>query len=269
MKRLGLVVLSAIGGLAVFAAGLWIWGAWHDEWSGFNASLEYSDGWCNIAVIPLTGDIVPGSGLDGETGGDDVLASLRMAEADTDVYGVLLRIDSGGGSAAASEQIANALKASSLPSVALIREIGTSGAYLAATGADRVYVSEFSDVGGIGVTMSYLENVRQNEEDGIDFVSLASAPYKDYMNPNMPLTSEERAILERDLSIYHDVFVRQVAENRGLPIEDVRRLADGASMPGSLALESKLVDALGGQDDTRTWFAEQAGINAEDVIFCE
>lgn len=269
MKRLGLIVLIAIGGLAVFASGLWIWGAWHDEWSGFNASLEYSNGWCNVAVIPVTGDIIPGMGTEESVGGDEVLAALRMAESDSGLIGVLLRIDSPGGSAAASEAIADHLKASWLPSVALIREIGTSGAYMAATGADRIYASEFSDVGGIGVTMSYVENVRQNDEDGLDFVSLASAPYKDYMNPNAPLTDEERALLERDLAVYHDAFVRFVAENRNLPVEAVQELANGASVPGSVALEQKLVDALGGQDDTKAWFAEQAGIEAEDVVFCE
>lgn len=269
LRALLVVTATFLIGLGVFAASLWIWGSWYDEWSGLNASLEFSNGWCNVAVIPITGDILPGAQTEESAGADDVLASLRKAESDPELIGILLRIDSSGGAPASSEAIAEALKASRLPSMAYIREMGTSGAYLVATGADQIYASEFSDVGGIGVTMSYVQNVRQNAKDGLDFVSLASAPYKDYMNPNMPLTREERAILERDLSIYHDVFVRQVAENRSLPVENIRQLADGASMPGSLALESKLVDALGGQGDTRAWFAEQAGIKLEDVVFCE
>lgn len=268
-KRIGLISFCGVAALVVFAVGLWIFGSWHDEWSGFNASLEYSDGWCNVAVIPLAGDIVPFGAIEGEVNADDVVASLRKAESDTDVKAVLLRIDSAGGSPVASENIMQALKASPLPSLALIREMGTSGAYLAATGADTIYASEYSDVASIGVTMSYLENVEQNKQEGLDFVSLSSARFKDYMNPNASLTEEERALLERDLDIYHRIFVREVSENRGLPLETVQLLADGSSIPGALGLENKLVDALGGQEDTKAWFAEQLGISAEDVVFCE
>jgi protease-4 len=269
LRKSGAVTLLALAALITFFIGLCIWGAWHDEWTGFNASLEYSDGWCNVAVIPLAGHIVATGAVEGEVNADDVVASLRKAESDTDVKAVLLRIDSVGGSPVASETIMQALKASPLPSLALIREMGTSGAYLAATGADTIYASEYSDVASIGVTMSYLENVEQNKQEGLDFVSLSSARFKDYMNPNASLTEEERALLERDLDIYHRIFVREVSENRGLPLEAVQLLADGSSMPGALGLENKLVDALGGQGDTRGWFAEQLGIAPEEVIFCE
>lgn len=269
LKRLLLAAILSLLGLGVFAAGLFVFGAWHDEWSGHNADIAYSNEWCNVAVIPIAGEIVPYGAIEGEVNADDVVASLRMAEAHADVKAILLRIDSGGGSPVASETIADAIKSSSLPIVALIREIGTSGAYLVASAADTIFASEYSDVGSIGVTMSYLENVTQNEQNGLDFVSLSSARFKDYGNPNSTLTKEERTLIERDLAIYHDVFVKEVAENRNLPLEDVKRIADGSSMPGALALENKLVDFLGGQGDTRAWFAEQLGIASEDVVFCE
>lgn len=282
MKRLTLrgvvVVALAVLGLAVFAGGLWIWGKWHDEWSGYNASTHVSDGYCNVAVIPIVGNIIPydDANNDGDgvtpppaTSADVFSKALAKAEADPNILGVLIRIDSPGGTPAASEAMAAALKATSLPSVALIREMGTSGAYLAATGADTIYASPFSDVGSIGITMSYLDSEKQNEKEGLSFVSLASAPYKDYGNPNTPLTTDERTLLERDLYIYHEQFVKEVAENRKLPVEDVEKIADGSSMPGSLALERKLIDALGGQGDTRAWFAKEWKVNPEDVSFCE
>lgn len=269
LRRLIFALLLILLALGVFTAGLFIFGAWHDEWSGYNASLEYSDGWCNIAVVPIAGNIVPLGAVDGEVNADDVVALVHKAERDVDIKGLLIRIDSGGGSPVASETIADAIKASPLPSVALIREIGTSGAYLAASAADTIFASEYSDVGSIGITMSYLENVEQNKQEGLDFVSLASAPFKDYGNPNASLTEEERSLLKRDLAIYHDVFVREVAENRSMALEDVKRLADGSSVPGALALKNKLIDALGGQGDTRTWFAERLGMAPENVVFCE
>src|SRR3990167_8909236 len=247
--QLKIITLWALAIIVVFAVGLRIFGSWHDEWSGYNASTMISDGSCNIAVIPITGDIVPYAGAyeDGSgnemppsTNPDDTLATLRWAESDPNVFGVFVRIDSSGGSPVASEIIANGFKNSSLPVVALIREMGTSGAYLLATGAETIIASPLSDVGGIGISMSYLENSAQNTKEGLQYISLASAKFKDYGSPDKPLTLDERNLLERDLKIWHEQFVKEVAENRNLPVEQVAKLADGSSIPGSLALENNL-----------------------------
>ena len=276
-QELLLILAWAVVALAVFFIGLLGFGVWHDEWSGYNASWNVSDGVCNIAVASVNGDITTMGGAtttEGEedlliTNADDVLALLRSAEADQNVLGVIVNIDSLGGAPVASEIIANALKNSPLPTVALIREFGTSGGYLAATGADTIIASPFSDVGSIGVTLSYLENWEKNAKEGLRFVSLSSGKYKDYGNPDKPLTAEERILLERDLKIYHDQFIKEVSENRNLPIEYVSKLADGSSMPGELALQNKLIDALGDQETARAWFAGELGISNEEVIFCE
>ena len=272
-------VAIAVIGLATFWAGLWMWGNWNDEWSGFNAQFTASDGYCNIAVVPITGDIttLPYPEEDTEDPAnqyptaavDDILYQLRLAESDPYIEGILVRIDSLGGTPVASEILANTLKASPLPVAALIREFGTSGGYLAATGADTIFASPLSDVGSIGITMSYLENVGKNTKDGLRYVQLSSAPFKDYGDPNKPLTAAERTLLERDLKIYHEEFVKQVAENRSMPVEEVTKLADGSSMPGALALENGLIDALGNQDSTRAWFAAEIGVSADDITFCE
>lgn len=277
-EKLKIITLWALAIIIVFAVGLRIFGSWHDEWSGYNASTMISDGSCNIAVIPITGDIIPYAGADQDGSGnelppstnpDDTLATLRWAENDPNVLGVLARIDSSGGTPVASEIITNGFKNSSLPIVALIRETGTSGAYLLATGAETIIASPFSDVGSIGITLSYLENTLKNTKEGLQYVSLASAKFKDYGNPDKPLTSAERDLIERDLKIWHEQFVKEVAENRNLPIEQIAKLADGSSMPGALALENNLVDALGDQETARTWFAEQLEISPEEVVFCE
>lgn len=152
---------------------------------------------------------------------------------------------------------------------AVIREYGTSGGYLVATGADVIFASPFSDVGGLGITMSYLEQTEKNAQDGVRYVPLASAPFKDYGNPNKPLTATERMLIERDLKIYHEHFVQEIAENRNLPIEQVAKLADGSSVPGSLALQNKLIDAIGDQETARAWFAEELDLPPEEVEFCE
>jgi len=147
--------------------------------------------------------------------------------------------------------------------------MGASAAYLAATGAKTIIASPFSDIGSIGVSMSYLDNTAKNVKDGLKYIPLTSAKFKDYGVPDKPLTTDERALIERDLKIYHNQFVKEVAENRNLSIEQVAKLADGSSMPGPLALENKLIDALGDQETVRAWFAEQLEIPLEEVVFCE
>lgn len=267
-------VWSAVG-LLLFTFGLWIWGTWHDEWSGYNASLSISDGYCNIAVVPIVGEIYideptsDGSETPAVANADEVIAMIHNAEYDSRIEGVLVRIDSLGGTPVASELIANALKRSPLPVTAVIREYGTSGAYLAATGADVIFASAFSDIGSIGISMSYLENWKQNANNGLSFVPLTSAPLKDYGNPNKPLTTAERTLIERDLRIYHNHFVKEVSENRDIPIDEVEKLADGSSMPGALALENSLIDALGDQETARDWFAKQLDTSRDNIVFCE
>jgi protease-4 len=200
---------------------------------------------------------------------EDVEYLMQFAEADPYVLGVLAEIDSYGGSGAGAELIANRLKSSSLPVAASVRESAISAGYLIATGADTIFASPFSDVGSIGITMSYLDNSLQNEDQGLEFISLASGKYKDAGTPDKPLTAEERALFERDLRIWHDVFVQAVAENRNLRLADVQALADGSSMAASLALQHGLIDAIGTREDARAWFAEKLEIPVEEVVFCE
>ncbi len=270
------ILLVAILLPIIFYIGLILFGDWHDEWSGYNGSAYIGDGYCNIAVLPVEGEIHTYGVIYDDFGNEltstnmsDAVSFLSRAEAEPGILGVMALIDSSGGSAVAGEAIANELKKSVMPNVAFIAESGNSAAYLIATGADTIIASPFSDVGGIGVTMSYLNYSRQNQEQGIDYVELTSAKFKDYTSSDKPLTDEERTLLERDLSVWHDEFVNQVAQNRSLPVQDVAKLADGSSLPGKLALENKLIDQLGNKETVRAWFAQKLNIATEDIVFCE
>jgi protease-4 len=202
MKIMGTYLLLSITGLAVFYTGLTIWGNWHDEWSGYNASAYISDGYCNIAVVPILGDITSYGEYADENGDSytsttmgDTMSLLSQAEYDPYIAGILAFVDSPGGEPVASEMIANGLKSSSMPVAAIIGEVGASGGYLVATGADTIIASPFSDVGSIGVTMSYLDYTQQNRAEGIEFVSLSSAKFKDYGSQDKIMTAEERSLL--------------------------------------------------------------------------
>jgi protease-4 len=153
------------------------------------------------------------------TSSDYVDYLITTANEDPDIHGIIVEVDSGGGSPVAGEEIANAIKRSKKPVVAYIRDLGASSAYLSVSSADKILASKNSDVGSIGVTMSYLSNVESNYSNGYTYEQLSTGRYKDAGSPDKPLTEEERALFMRDLNILHDNFVKVVAENRNLPAE--------------------------------------------------
>ena len=155
----------------------------------------------------------------------------------------------------------NAVKRLNKPSVALIREGGVSGAYLIASVANRVFASEISDIGSIGVTASYLDYSQQDKKDGITYNQLSSGKFKDTGSPDKPLTAEEKELIMRDIKISHEFFVKKVAENRKLDIAKVKQLADGSTMLGMAAKENGLIDEIGGIEEAKAWIGNRAEIN--------
>lgn len=233
---------------------------------------KLSDGTCNIAVMPIEGVILPFVGYDDYslvTTPSQVRDFLKAAEADSDIAGVMFEINSPGGTPVAAEQISQAIRDSKLPTVSLIGDMGASGAYLVAAGANTIIASAMSEVGSIGVTMSYVEESKKNEEDGLTFVPLASGKYKDAGNPNKALTEEERALFEADLKLVHQEFVGQIAKMRNKPVAEIEALADGSAMPGKKALEVGLIDSIGGRAEIKQYFSEKIGIDVSAVNFCD
>ncbi len=230
-----------------------------------------SDGYCNIAVLPIEGVILPFAAYDEYplvTTPKQVRDFYERAESDPFIEGVLLEINSPGGAPVASEQVADTIRESSLPSIAAIGDVGASGAYLVAAGAKEIVASTMSDVGSLGVTMSYLENSKKNEEDGLTFVELNTAKFKDAGNPDKAITEEEKDRFKQDLDIIHRHFIEKIAAYRNVSYDEMQALADGASMPGSVAKEKKLVDHLGGRATARERLAESLSIPVEEVVLC-
>jgi len=230
---------------------------------------------CNVFGIELRGDLmtyIPPSGADMEGGGnysrnqtasENIVLAINEAQKNDRVKAIILEIDSYGGYPVAGEEVALALKRASKPTVALIRGGGVSAAYMAASGADEIFASKNSDVGSIGVTMSYLDYVKQNEKEGLTYIPLASGKFKDTGDPDKILTREEKDLLMRDIDIMHQNFVRMVAENRNLEIEKVAQLADGSSMLGEMALENGLIDRIGGMFEVEEFLKNKIGAEVD------
>lgn len=238
----------------------------------YEAESGVGDGFCNVAVLPVEGTILPFHGLVDAplvVTPEMVETFMDTVEEQGDIAAVLIEINSPGGTPVASQRIAERLHNSPLPSVGLIGDLGASGGYMVAIATDYLIASPMSTVGSIGVTMSYVENSKQNEEEGLTYVELNTGKFKDSGTPEKPLSEEERALFQRDLDMLHTEFVNMVALYREKPVEEVRALADGSTMTGSRALENGLVDAVGGRREARQAFAKILAIDEADVSFCE
>jgi protease-4 len=251
--------------LAVFVANLLCLGvgfallAWSDNASGHPAGgLFASLEGCNATGLDIRGMIdtygdtiganapaVPSDTTQDMTSSENIVSHIEDAANDPNIKALFIEIDSGGGMPQAALEIEKALQESGKPSVAWIRGYGDSAAYWIATGASTIVASPESDIGSIGVTLSFLDNAKQNAQAGITFNSLSTGKFKDTGSPDKPLTSDERAYLEKSLDITLQHFIQAVSDNRKIPIEKVRALADGSSMLGEEALENKLIDVLG------------------------
>lgn len=230
---------------------------------------EYAIEDCNVQGIELQGDLYTyyssAEVITDVTVSEEIVSLIDYAEIAPEVKAIFLEVDSLGGAPVAAEEVASALKRAKKPTVALIREYGVSAAYWAACGADMIFASANSDVGSIGVTFSYLDNVEQNRKEGLAFQQLSAGKFKDAGDPNKPLTAEERALFKRDIKILHENFIKDVAENRNLEVAAVRELADGSSMLGQMALDHGLIDRIGGIYEVKEYLRVLIG---EEVEVC-
>ena len=147
----------------------------------------------------------------------------------------------------------------------MIHTGGLSAAYLIAAASDKIYALEGSIVGSIGTTLSYLSQVEKDKKDGFRYEQLSSGPYKDMFNPSKPLTEAERSLIERELAISSELFIRLVAEYRHQSVDTIKSLADGSAVLGAEALETGLIDTLGGRAEAVKYLEEKIG---EPVIPC-
>ena len=251
-----LVLILAI--LLLVFYSLFIIGPFKDKTSSDSAVSDSSDTAndnCTVRGIELHGTIMTYLPLhaDNDTNfnydsvsSENVDYAIKQANDDEKIKAIVVEVDSPGGSPVAGEEIANAIKGSDKPVVAYIRELGASSAYWAISSASKIFASENSNVGDIGITSSYVSDAGKNAKDGLTFEQLSAGKYKDAGNIDKPLTTEERALFMRDVNIVYQNFIKTVAQNRNIPIDKVRSIADGSSMLGVTALKLNLIDAIGG-----------------------
>lgn len=224
-----------------------------------------------VAVINISGNIVSGagreddlfSGAEGAVSGD-IMRQIREAASDDSVKALLLRIDSGGGSATAAEEIGVELKRfkkTKKPIVSVMGDAGASAAYwIAACASDRIYANNTTITGSIGVYISHLNTSELLKKIGVDQNRIKSGPYKDIMSNERAMTNEERVIVQNVVNEIYDEFINVVAEGRKMDAGKVRDIADGRFYTGKQAKNLGLIDEIGTYYDALSAAGDMAGI---------
>jgi protease-4 len=225
----------------------------------------------NVAVIPIKGVIMIDQDdslfATGVASSTSVVALIEEAEQDETIEAIVFDINSPGGSPVASAEIARAIKESSKPTVAVIREVGASGAYWAASAADHIIANEVSITGSIGVLASYLQYGDLLERYNVSYERFTAGKYKDMGTPYREMSGEEKTLYQSELDIMHEIFIAAVAENRGLAYDTVEPLATGQIYLGVQAVENGLVDQLGGKKEAYAYLTEQLGIEVIPMLY--
>lgn len=220
-----------------------------------------------VGVLRLDGVVSAGSqdSLFGSGGIDPVSAAetLRDADADSGIDAVVLRVNSPGGSPAASWEIYQAVKQMNKPVVVSVADVAASGAYYFSSPADLIVAAPSSQVGSIGVILSAQDLSGLYEKLGIGYTVLTKGEYKDIGNPAREMTQEEKDILSAQMETIYRQFITDVADGRkNLERAQVEALANGLTYPGEEALRLGLIDKVGSYADATD---EAAGLAQLDL----
>lgn len=218
-----------------------------------------------IAVIPIEGEI----GINGGADPTDIAKLISRADKDITVKAIIFEINSPGGSVVASKEIATYIKSAQKPTVAWIREVGASGAFWAATSADKVVADSASMTGSIGVTASYIDFAKAMDKYGITYNELASGELKETGSPYKELTYQEKQYLMGKVITIKDIFVAAIAANRNLTFDYVNSKATGEVWLGSEAKDMGFVDVLGGKAEAQAAAEQLANITKSRLVTME
>lgn len=198
----------------------------------------------------------------------ETIRQLRYFLKQDSVKSVVLRVDSPGGIVAPSQEIYAEVKkfAARKKIIVSMGSLAASGGYYISAPATMIYANPGTITASIGVILK-LSNIESlMDKLGIKSYTLKTGKYKDSGSPVRQLSAEDRAMLQSVINNTHQQFVRAVAEGRRLPIEDVRKIADGRILSGEQAMEQKLVDRLGTLQDAIDEAGRQAGISGDPEL---
>ncbi len=243
--RIAAIVMALIAGIAGFAYA--------------NGGFGSSNSQPHIAKVRIEGTI---------TEDERLLALLKTVGETESVKGVILAIDSPGGTTAGGEAIYEAVRglAAKKPVVAQVGTLAASAGYMIASASDHIVARKSSIVGSIGVLFQYPDVSVLLNNLGVKVEAIKSSPMKAEPNPFNPASEDAKAMIRRMILDSYDWFVSIVDERRPLDRAQVLALADGSVFTGRQALQNKLIDELGGEETALAWVNDKNGGEKLDVI---
>lgn len=220
-----------------------------------------------VAVVWAEGDLVDGES-DDQVGGATVARRLREARLDEDVAAVVLRVNSPGGSAFASEEILREVRLlrGVKPIVVSMGDVAASGGYWISCLADEIVARPGTITGSIGVFGMFPNAAQLLAKLGIHPQTVATGQHADLDSLLRPKTEAELALFQREVDAIYEGFLDRVVEGRGLERTAVAEIAQGRVWSGTAALELGLIDRLGGLDDAIASAAARAGLGDDWTV---
>jgi protease-4 len=227
-----------------------------------------------VAVLYLEGEIVDGEGEISNIGGDRFAAELRQLRKDDDVKAVVLRVNSPGGSAYASEVIQKEiinLKAKK-PVIVSMGNYAASGGYWVSTYADHIFAEPNTLTGSIGVFGMFFDIQKLGNSFGVTWDTAKTGAFADFESTSRPKTPEELALAQARVNDLYGKFLDKVSQSRHIPRgadtdpNTIDAIAQGRVWPGSEALGLKLVDEIGGLENAITYAADKAKLGKHYLV---
>lgn len=216
-----------------------------------------------IAVVYAQGSIIIGEGGETEIGSEGTSKAIRKARRDSTVKAIVFRINSGGGSALASEviwrevELANKVK----PVIVSMGDVAASGGYYIAAPATAILASPTTITGSIGVFGMYMNVQKLMEKKlGVNVDVAKTNEHADFGSTNRPMTAEERAVAQQGVEDIYKTFIGHVSQGRGITTTQVDEIGQGRVWSGVNAMDIKLIDKFGGLNDAIALAAEKAGL---------
>jgi len=236
----------------------------------YNKKVKDDASGSEIAVLYAVGEIVDGEGTrPGEIGGDKFSRELRKLREDDAVKAVVLRVNSPGGSALASDIIWREviLTKKVKPVIVSMGDVAASGGYYIAAAADSIFAEPTTITGSIGVfgVIPNFQNL-MNNKIGVHYDGVKTGKFADLMTTfDRPLTAEERDIIQREVDKVYTTFTKVVSEGRKMPLANVDSIGQGRVWTGVQGLSNKLVDRLGNLDVAIQAAAKKANLSKYKV----
>jgi protease-4 len=222
-----------------------------------------------IAVVYAYGEINGGEGSDNTIGSEKLSKALRKVRLDDKVKAVVLRVNSPGGSALASDIIWRevSLIHKVKPIIVSMGDYAASGGYYISCAADSIYAQPNTITGSIGI-FALLPNMQKlfNDKLGLTFDGVKTGKYADLGTTSRPLTAEEKDILQAQVNHGYDVFTKVVAEGRHKTQAYINSIGQGRVWTGEQALKNGLVDRLGNINDAINSAARKAGLKQYKLV---